>query len=93
LEGYHNGEDNVCSPIECQEGYHSIDDWETGLCYPNEGGCQEDDMVLIEREEEYGDRCAYLYRICNNDEHKGEDYCIEWCRENSEDPTCRPNFS
>lgn len=24
LEGFDNGENNVCTPIECQEGYYAI---------------------------------------------------------------------
>jgi hypothetical protein len=77
IEGYHNGEDNVCSPIKCQDGYHSVDEVETGLCYPNEGGCQEDNMILIE-DTLVGMRCAYLSLICDDEEFRNEDYCIEW---------------
>ena len=50
-EGFNNFENNVCSPIGCQEGYHDVYDDESGLCYPNEEGCPDyDDFVLIEEE-------------------------------------------
>jgi hypothetical protein len=82
LKGYHNGEDNVCSPIECQEGYLSVDDLETGLCITPEE-CESDDMkgygyVLLEDE----GRCALVYYICSEPEHSVKDYCVEWREKN-----------
>ena len=29
----------------CPEGYHGVDDHETGQCYSDETGCQYDNMV------------------------------------------------
>ena len=89
MEGFNNGENNVCTPIACQEGYHSEYEDETGLCYPNDEGCYDDDtMVLIEREGEddakFGDTCVYLVDICDDPEHRGEDYCIEYNRSRAE---------
>ena len=81
LEGFENGEDNVCSPEQCQEGYHEEEDNESGLCYPDDEGCRTDDYVLIERDD--GEMfCAYFSSICGYDEHAKEDYCIEWREEN-----------
>gem|GEM_PF-2832311 len=83
LDGFHNGEDNVCSPIKCQEGYHEEEDNESGLCYPNEEECPDDYMVLLtDRPGGRNDLCAYLSSICGYDEHAKEDYCIEWREEN-----------
>ena len=60
LEGFNNAENNVCTPIACQEGYHNEEDDETGLCFPNDEGCwNEDTMVLMENADEFGDRCVY----------------------------------
>ena len=91
LEGYHNGEDNVCSPIKCQEGYHTEYDLETGLCLPNEVECP-DTMVFVESGDDeypYGDRCTPLYTICDEAEHREEDYCIEYCEENPDRLACK----
>jgi hypothetical protein len=64
LEGFNNFENNVCSPIGCQEGYHSEEDDESGLCYPDDEGCRQDYYVLIERED--GEMfCAYFSSICS----------------------------
>ena len=85
-EGYHNGEDNVCSPMECQEGYHSVDDDETGLCYPNSEGC---DGYVIKNgirysfvfiEDEDGDRCADPAYLCNDD--SSHEICREYLDSN-----------
>lgn len=62
-EGFHNGEDNVCSPIECQEGFHNEEDNETGLCYPNEEGCRSERLIM-NREM---DNCGDLERNCRED--------------------------
>jgi hypothetical protein len=76
-EGYNGGDDNSCSPKECQEGYHYEDEDETGLCYPNDEGCGDyGPYVLIEGK--YGDRCALLYFICDEAEHREEDYCLDY---------------
>jgi hypothetical protein len=77
-EGYHHGDDVVCSPKECQEGYHGEDDDETGLCYPDEEGCSSDSMVLIERYNGKGLNCSYLGYICDEAEYSSKDYCVEW---------------
>lgn len=83
-------EDESCVPsdVECPDGYNIEDNDETGQCIPNEVCEGYDDMVLIEREGE-GDRCATLYYICGDDEHREEDYCIEYCNENPDGHTCR----
>lgn len=77
-------EDATCFPMtlvdgewqwECPDGYHSVDDDETGQCYSDETGCQYEDMVLIER----SNRCASLGYLCVENEHMKEEYCIEYC--------------
>ncbi len=96
LEGYHNGEDNVCSPIDCQEGYATADDEETGLCFAYED-CEDygsgSNYVLIEREVDEGYRCAALSYICDEAEHGSKDYCIEYCKENPDRSGCKPEAS
>jgi hypothetical protein len=93
-EGYHNGEDNSCSPVECQEGYHEEEDNESGLCYPDSEGCPEgSEYALVERDDGKGIICLYLFRICNEAEHSSKDYCIEYCEENSRGFTCKPDAS
>ena len=77
-EGYHNGEDNVCSPEDCQEGYHMVDDDETGLYYPDSEGCPDDNFILIERGNGNEMKCAAFFYICDNEEHTNLDYCIEY---------------
>jgi hypothetical protein len=93
LDGFHNGEDNVCSPVECQEGYASADDEETGLCITYEK-CESDRYVdngyILLKDES---RCAYWFRVCDEAEHRGEDYCIENCKENPDRFVCRPDAS
>ncbi|MGH9975844.1 MAG: hypothetical protein ACRD8Z_08435 [Nitrososphaeraceae archaeon] len=77
-EGFHNGEDNVCSPIKCPEGYHVVDDDETGLCYPNsEADCDSNyvityegvryDYVFVEGEDGKNDRCANPGYLCDDE--------------------------
>ena len=88
-EGYNGGDDNVCSPKECQEGYHEEEDDETGLCYPDDEGCSQDDYVLVEREDGKGMICAYFYSICDEAEHSSKEYCIEWCEEDPDRLTCK----
>lgn len=95
LEGFNNGENNVCTPIACQEGYHSEYDDETGLCYPNEVECP-DTMVFIKSGDDeypYGDRCAPLYTICDEAEHMNKNYCREYCEEDPDRFACKPNMS
>jgi hypothetical protein len=85
-DGFHNGEDNVCSPIECQEGYITADDDETGLCITPEE-CEEynpGNYVLIETDDGT-ETCAALYYICDNEEHIEEEYCVEWSNSRGEE--------
>lgn len=66
-DGYHNGEDNLCSPVECQEGYHGEDDDETGQCYPDSEGCSNDEYyVLRERDDGEGMNCSALHYLCSD---------------------------
>jgi hypothetical protein len=85
-EGFHNGEDNVCSPIECQEGYVGADDDETGLCITYEECEDYNPGVYILLEEE--GRCATFNYICDEEEHRQEDYCVEFCEENPDSMGC-----
>ena len=55
----------------------SADDEETGLCITYEK-CESDiyvdnGYVLLKDE----GRCGYLHDICDDEEHRNEDYCIE----------------
>lgn len=92
LEGFHNGEDNVCSPIKCQEGYHVVDDDETGLCYPNsEADCGDSyimtydgeerlDYVFVEGEDGENDRCANPVYLCEDE--SSHEICREYLGNN-----------
>ena len=88
LEGYNNSELNVCTPIGCPEGYHDIFDDEDNICHSNEIDCP-NDMILVE--DEYGMTCTPLYRICDDEEHRNEDVCIEYCKENPDRLACKPD--
>jgi hypothetical protein len=75
LEGFNNGENNVCSPIERQDGYANPDDEETGLCITYEK-CESDvyadnGYILLKD----ANRCAYSYRVYDEPEHREKDYC------------------
>jgi hypothetical protein len=54
LEGFDNGEMNVCTPISCPDGYHNLFEWEDNVCYSNEIDCP-NNLVLVEGT--YGDMC------------------------------------
>ena len=87
-EGFHNGEDDVCSPVECQEGYHSVDDDETGLCYPNSEDCDgyvvkdgvRYNFVFVEGEGDENDRCADPSYLCHDD--SSHEICKEYLEDN-----------
>jgi hypothetical protein len=82
LDGFNNGENNVCTPIECQEGYVGADDDEHGLCI-SYGRCENNytGYVLLKDEA----RCALGADVCNGAEHKEKDYCVEWKEEEEEE--------
>lgn len=90
-DNFGNNDDATCFPLDedgdwtCPEDYHGRDDDETGQCYPNDKGCEWEDYILIEEER----RCASLSYICNEDEHKAENYCIDFCNEDPERFGCR----
>ena len=54
LEGFNNGEMNVCTPIGCPEGYHDIFEDEDNICHSNEIECP-NNMVLVK--DEFGMTC------------------------------------
>lgn len=61
-ENFGQNEDSTCVPKhdQCPEGYHVEDEDETGQCYPNDE-CDYDGYVLLtDRPDKRGDRCAYL---------------------------------
>lgn len=92
LDGFDNGKNNVCSPIECQEGYHMVDDDETGLCYPNSevdcddsyvvtyDGKQRYDYVFVEGEDGESDRCANPVYLCEDE--SSHEICKEFLNNN-----------
>ena len=88
-------EDGECFPTPmgewtCPEGYHSEDDDESGQCYPDEEGCSNDNYVMLERQDGEGNICRVLYVICDQEEHKEEQYCIEHCQEYPDSLPCKP---
>ena len=87
LEGFNNGENNVCTPIECQEGYHDVDDDETGLCYPNSEDCSDSYLMTYDGKKRLnyvfeggkdgkGDRCANPAYLC--DDISSHEICKEY---------------
>ena len=74
----------------CPDDHHTVDSDETGQCYPNSEGCEWDSYVLLTDRPGKNDRCAGLIYICNEAEHKGEDYCIEYCEEDPDRFVCKP---
>ena len=46
--------------------------------------------ILVERFDGRGLNCSYLGYICDEDKHKEEDYCIEWCQEHPNSSVCKP---
>jgi hypothetical protein len=80
-----NGEDNVCSPADCQEGYMTVDDDESGLCYPTDEDCgdygyvityggERFDYVFVEGEDGEGDRCADPAYLCEDESSHCREY-------------------
>ena len=99
-EGFGQNGDGLCSHRTlvdgewrwlCPEGYHDAWEDESGQCYPNDEGCRDDGFVLVEREDEdRNDQCAPLYIICDEEEVRNEDFCIEYCEENPDEFVCKP---
>jgi hypothetical protein len=88
-EGWDNGEDNVCSPDGCEEGYVEADEEEHGPCNITYEECEsgsyaDNDYILIKDDS----RCALGYFVCIEPEHREKDYCIEYCDENPEKDAC-----
>jgi hypothetical protein len=54
IEGYNNGEMNVCTPIGCPDGYHDVIEDEDNICHSNEIDCPYD-MALVK--DAYGETC------------------------------------
>jgi hypothetical protein len=79
LEGYNNGEMNVCTPIGCPDSYHDNFEWEDNICYSNEQGCHNDGYIMLD--DEFGMTCEPPY-LCEEPEHRDQDPCIEYCDEN-----------
>ncbi len=102
-EGFGRNEDGLCNPRKlvdgewkwlCPDGYHEAWEDETGQCYPNDEGCIDDGNFLVEIEDENrNDLCAPLYTICNEEEARNEDYCIEYCEKHPEEFVCKPEVT
>jgi hypothetical protein len=96
-DGFFQNEDEQCVPDHrdgCPDGYHSVDDDETGRCIPNSDGCP---AGMIFRPDQK--TCGYKDDICK--QNPGLDDCVETpdeCDNNrdddsdgltdSEDPDC-----
>jgi hypothetical protein len=93
---------NIPYPPGCPEGFHSYEDDESGLCYPNEGGCKYDGTIFTNDKKSciYDDRCESGYSMGNNCVSK-EFYCSikdmnnrydrEYCLSNEDD--CMPQLN
>ena len=68
-EGFSTNEDDRCFPTHrggCPEGYHSTEDDETGQCYPNKDGCENETDILTED----GKNCLIYKLDCDlNEDH------------------------
>jgi hypothetical protein len=87
-DNFGTNEDGQCFPLDengnwtCPEGYHNEDDDETGQCYSNDQECPPG-MIFEEGtgDGDDSDSCRSLYYICDEEEHRQEDYCIEFCED------------
>ena len=87
LEGFNNGENNVCTPIECsQEGYVNPSEDEHGLCISYER-CENDYTGYVLLKDEAS--CSLLSDVCDEPEHSAKDYCIEYCEEDPDRFVCK----
>ena len=84
----HN-EDGYCFPVKygnwvCPEGYHDVDDDETGQCYPNDEECPDDYFLVPDPDvEDDGDRCAKPSYICNDEPEHPE--CKDYLEEQQQE--------
>lgn len=86
--GFGRNEDGLCTHRTlvdgewrwlCPEGYHEAWEDESGQCFPNDEGYQDDGYFLVEIEDEdRNDQCGPLYTICDEEEVRNEDYCVKW---------------
>ena len=97
-DGFFQNEDEQCVPDHrdgCPDGYHSVDDDETGRCIPNSDGCPEG---MIFRPD--GKTCGYKEDLCQG--NSSLDGCVETPQEcdnnrdddsdgltDSDDPDCK----
>jgi hypothetical protein len=80
-EGFNMNEDEQCFSKHngCPDGYHSVDDDETGRCIPDSNGCPEG---MIFRSD--GKTCGYKEQLCQ------ENSDLEGCKEITE--SCDPSY-
>ncbi|MDF0680749.1 MAG: hypothetical protein P0116_07285 [Candidatus Nitrosocosmicus sp.] len=80
-EGFNMNEDEQCFPKHngCPDGYHSVDDDETGRCISDSKGCPEG---MIFRSD--GKTCGYKEQLCQ------ENSDLEGCTQTPE--TCDPSY-
>ena len=91
-------------PGGCPEGFHWIEDDESGLCYSNVGGCGDDDLVFTPDKQgcTYDDRCESGYSMGNDCVSKeffcsikdmSSRYTREYCFSNEDDCNLQLNGS
>jgi hypothetical protein len=86
-EGFGTNEDRQCFPLDengnwtCPEGYHNMDDDETGQCYSNDEECPPGMIFEEGTGGDDSDSCREMTYLCDEEEHMKEDYCIEFCQE------------
>jgi hypothetical protein len=80
-EGFSAGDPEMCFPNTlvdgewkwvCPEGYHNVDDDETGQFYSGSDRCSGDDFIL-RREDGNSMTGSSLDYICSEDEHRERD--------------------
>jgi hypothetical protein len=89
-EGFNPNEDNICGLDDCLEGYVVADEDESGLCITYEeceSGFHADNNYILIKDD---GRCALGYFVCDDPDHRDENYCIEYCDEKPDQQVCDP---
>jgi hypothetical protein len=76
----------------CPEGYHNVDDDETGQCYSNEEECQDYEVFEEGKGGDDSDGCRALDYVCDDDVYREHEECIEYCDEDPDRQVCRPDM-
>jgi hypothetical protein len=97
-ENFGHNEDNMCFPDNqgpdgkwgCPDGYHTVDEDESGQCYSNSEGCPvyegQSDYVLLQNQPGKSDQCAALEYYCDPQHgFPARDVCKEFLQRQTEE--------